>query len=344
MKKHIDYWIIVSLIGLTFFSLFNIFGMKRDLFANQLFFFIVGFILLYLFHRVGVIFFRLNSLFFYISFLILLIVTYFIGTTVRGSRRWIDLFFFRFQTSEFFKVFFLVFIADYFSKAKKITGRTYAVSFLFFLIPFFIIFKQPDLASSVVYLLVYLCILFLAGFSIRYLVYFFGASAISLPLLWHFLKDYQKVRFISFFNPEAHEQGIAYNLIQSIITVGSGRIFGRGLGLGTQSRFQFLPEFHTDFAYASLVEQFGLFGGIIVLFLYGVIIYRLFIRARALKKNPFNLLFLSGTALFLSISIVINIGMNLGILPVAGIALPLISYGGSSIVSIFVMLGLALSL
>ena len=344
MKKPLDYWILLSLIGLSFFSLFNIFGIKHELFGNQLFFFIVGFILLYTFYRIGILFFRLNSTFFYISFLILLIVTFFIGTTVRGSRRWIDLYFFRFQTSEFFKVFFLLYLADYISKVKKIDKRTYLISFFIFLAPFLIIFKQPDLASSLVYLFVFVCVLFLTGFPLKYFAYGIGSIVVSLPVLWHFLKDYQKVRFISFINPEPNSQGIAYNLIQSIITVGSGRFFGRGLGLGTQSRFQFLPEYHTDFAFASLVEQFGLFGGVIVLALYGIIIYRLFKKARIERNNPFAFLYLYGSALFLTISLAINIGMNVGLLPIAGIALPLISYGGSSILSIFIMLGLALSL
>lgn len=344
MKKQLDYWIVGSLVGISFFSLFTIFGIKRELFANQLFFFIIGFVLCYIFYRIGILFFRLNSTFFFGSFLFLLAATYLIGTTVRGSRRWIDLYFFRFQSSEFFKVFFLLYIADYFSKAKKITNKTYLISFLIFLVPFLIIFKQPDLATALVYLLVYLGVLFLSGFSLKYFIYIVTTSVISLPVMWHVLKDYQKVRFISFLNPEPHEQGIAYNLIQSIITVGSGRLFGRGLGLGTQSRFQFLPEYHTDFAFASMVEQFGLVGGIIVLTLYGIIIYRLIRRGWIERNNLFKLLFLHGAALFLTISVAINIGMNLGILPIAGIALPLISYGGSSIVSVFILLGLALSL
>ncbi len=344
MKRTFDIWIVLPLIGLSLFSLFNVFGIKKDLFANQFFFFVVGFIALFILSRTGINFFKINAITFYIFSIILLVLTFIVGETVRGSKRWIDLYFFQFQASEFLKPFFLVFLADYLSKKKPNVKKYWFGAFVIFLVPFLIIFRQPDLGNSIIYVLLFGSLIFFAGFSIRYFIYIFALFFLALPVLWRFLKDYQKGRIISFINPELDSQGIAYNLIQSVITVGSGGLWGRGLGLGTQSRFRFLPEYHTDFAYASAVEQFGMVGGTVILLLFTLIIYRLIKRGFEEKNSLFNYFFLLGTASLLIISVGINVGMNLGLLPVTGIALPLISYGGSSIISTLMLLGLALSI
>ncbi len=277
----------------------------------------------------------------YITFIILLIATYVTGDVIRGSRRWIDLIVFNFQPSEFLKPFFLIYMAQLFSK-KNLTPKTLFTAAGYFVIVFLIILKQPDLGSALLYLGTFVSLIFFAGLSIRYYIYGALFALITSPILWNFLKDYQRNRIISFIDPLHDASGISYNLIQSIITVGSGGLLGRGLGLGTQSRFLFLPENHTDFAFASLIEQFGFVGGIAIIGLYCVLLYRLLLVVRDRKKEYFYYLYTVGVILFLTISITINVGMNMGIFPVTGIALPFISYGGSSVVSTMIMIALAL--
>lgn len=343
MTKKIDIWIVISLVGLVLFSLFTILGIDHRLFVDQLIFFLVGFIFFAIANRMGVDFLRLNSFYIYIAFIGVLLFTFFFGDVVRGSRRWISFYFFNVQPSEFFRPFFLLFLADLLASRMEYFRKT-VISFCIFFVPFLIILLQPDLGSSLVYVGTYVAVLFFAGMPARYFIKSVVIGAIASPLLWNMLHEYQKQRLTSFINPEAHAQDLSYNLIQSIITVGSGAFFGRGLGLGTQSRFRFLPENHTDFAFASLVEQFGFVGGFCVIVLFAILVYRLLRKARRVRTDHFRFLFMMGTILFILLPVFINIGMNLGMLPVTGITLPLISYGGSSIVSTLILIGLALSI
>lgn len=342
MKKILDWPLIFSLLGLAFFSLFNLLGVKKTLLFNQLIYFLIGFLFLFLFFRIGLRFFRLNSQVFYGLAVFFLLLSLIFGEEIRGSRRWLDLFLFRFQPSEFLKVFFIIALSDFFS--QNINYKKILVSVVVFLLPIVVVFKQPDLGSALVYLSIYISILFFAGAPKRYFIYSLLGILITAPLVWHGLADYQKNRVVGFVNPSVDPAGISYNLIQSVITVGSGGFFGRGLGRGTQSRFLFLPENTTDFAFASLVEQFGFMGGGIVILLYGIIIYCLLKKLTMNAKNRFQFLYLVGLLTGLTVHIFINIGMNLGLMPVAGIPLPLISYGGSSIVTTMMLLGLANSL
>ncbi|HLD27118.1 MAG TPA: FtsW/RodA/SpoVE family cell cycle protein [Patescibacteria group bacterium] len=350
MKKKFDFVILFCLISLSAFSFFTILGSKNSFLRSQLLYFFMGFLSLFIFYRIGIRFFRLNTLFFYCLSVGLLIFGFFFGESIRGSRRWIDLYFFNFQPSEFLKTFFIIYIAHFFSvslvKTEAIIKnmKKIMISFLIFIPPIFIVFMQPDLGSSIVYLLIYVSIIFFSRFPPKYFLYSAIFFLSVTPLVWHFLAEYQKNRIVSFIEPSADPDGISYNLIQSIITIGSGGFFGRGLGQGTQSRFLFLPENATDFAYASLVEQFGFIGGIIVIVLYGIIAYRLIQKIQRSQKGSFNFLFLTSSLIYLIAHVSINIGMNLGLLPIAGIPLLLISYGGSSIVSTMMLFGLAMSL
>lgn len=335
--------LIIPSVFLSAFGLFNLFGLNQGLFLRQLIYCLVGFGLYYLIRYVGRHFFQINSRFFYYFFLVFLIITYVVGIEAHGSKRWLDFFLFRFQASEFFKPFFILFLSEYLfsSDVFKNDLNFFLKSFIYFVVPFFIIFKQPDLANAAAFLFIYLLVLFFSKIPKKYLIYFFGTIVLFLPLSWFFLKDYQKARLISFLSPHLDTQGIAYNMIQAVITIGSGKFFGRGLGLGTQSRLYFLPENTTDFAFASLVEQFGFFGGFFVIFFYALLIY--FVAKRTVKfyfeKNDDSrkkFLYCLGMLAYLSFQVFINIGMNMGLLPVAGVALPFISYGGSSILALFV--------
>lgn len=339
--------LIFSSIFLSVFGLFNLFGLNQDLFYRQLIYCIFGFSIYFLVKSMGRHFFKINSRFLYFFFLIALIVTFVIGVEARGSKRWLDFYFFRFQASEFFKPVFILFLSQYLQSSNvfKNDVNLFLKSFIYFFVPFFIIFKQPDLANAVTFLFIYLVIVFFSKVPKKYLFSFFGILSMFLPFSWFFLKDYQKARLTSFFSPHIDTQGIAYNMIQAVITIGSGKFFGRGLGLGTQSRLYFLPENTTDFAFASLVEQFGFFGGFFVIFFYSLLIY--YVAKKTIKyffdksdEGKSKFLFCIGMLAYLTFQVFVNIGMNMGLLPVAGVALPFISYGGSSVLAL--LIGLAL--
>lgn len=277
----------------------------------------------------------------YLATLILLGSTYFFGESVRGSLRWIPLGSFQLQTSELVKPFLALFFAHYFTLNPVRDLRSLFASLLYFLPPFLLVFFQPDLGTSLVLASIYLSMLFVSGLPRIFL--FVGSSLlVGLALLSpYFLAPYQLARLESFIDPSRDPLGSGYNVIQSTIAVGSGGFWGKGLGHGTQSHLKFLPERHTDFMFASLAEELGFLGLLSTL----VIFYVLFARLLGVaQKNPgAGRLVLSGLACYLMFQAFINIGMNLGIAPVTGVTLPLISYGGSSILGVAISLGIASS-
>src|SRR3989339_2102258 len=339
--------IIFSLIFLSVFGLFNLFGLSQDLFIRQFLFLIFGFLSYFVIKHIGSHFFRINSKFFYWFFLAILIITFIVGLEVKGSKRWLNFYFFNFQGSEFFKVFFILFLADILT-VKNLLSNTF-LNFikicLYFLIPFIIVFKQPDLGNAMVYFFIFFALLIFSNFSKKYLGYLIGIIVLLAPVGWFIIKDYQRDRILSFIRPDLDVQGAAYNMIQSVITIGSGMFFGRGLGLGTQSQLFFLPENTTDFAFASLVEQFGFFGGFFVLIFFTLIFIQLVKKTvhfyhQKSEDDQKKFLYCLGILTCFVSQTIINLGMNMGIMPVTGIALPFISYGGSSVLAI--LLGLAL--
>jgi len=332
---------------LLLFSSFNLFGIKQSLIVRQSIYVVIGFIVFFIVKKIGLNFIKINSRFFYWVFIFILIITYVIGIEIKGSKRWIDLYFFNFQASEIFKPFFIIFMAKYLSEAEQVSNKlkVFVLSLFYFILPTFIIFKQPDLGNSLTYLFIYLIMIYFSGLPKKYLIYLILFMVLSLPLLWLSLKTYQKDRIYSFLNPQFDQQGNSYNMIQAMIAVGSGKFFGQGLGLGKQSRLFFLPENQTDFAFSSLIEQFGFVGGFICLALYiimtVIIIIRCFKHFMVRGDNEhFNFYYLLGFLSYFVFQIIINIGMNFGLLPIAGIALPFMSYGGSSIIALMVSMAL----
>ena len=317
------------------------FGIKKELFLIHGVYLLIGLAFFFFFSRMDTKILRSNALLFYSVSVILLIAVLIFGAEVRGAHRWFDLYIFRFQVAEFVKPFFLLAVSAIIASTKKLEPDTVFKGLVITFLPLFLIFLEPDLDTVILYFLVVIGLFFVAGVRVRYYIGAAVAGIITTPLLWQLLREYQKQRIIGFLTPELNTQGINYNINQSIIAVGSGQFFGKGLGLGTQSRFQFLPEYHTDFAFASLVEQFGFIGGVFVLALYGILLFELFKKAWTRQDDRFAVTYLYGCALFLFFSMFFNVGMNLGLLPVTGIALPFISYGGSSIVSTMILLGIA---
>lgn len=329
------------------FSIFNLIGIKPEIVLSQLIFFGIAIAAFFIFRRIGLTFFRQNAKLIYWIFIGLLIITYVVGFEARGSKRWIDLYFFAFQPSEFFKIFYVIFLADFFSTMKKDSDEisVFFKSLGYFALPTLIIFKQPDLGSALVYTCIYIVLLFFSYIPKKTILSFLGILALFLPLGWFLLHDYQRNRVLSFINPNVDSAGTGYNMLQAVITAGSGRFFGRGLGHGTQTKLSFLPENHTDFAFSSLVEQFGFVGGFLVLSAYFSIVLILIRRimhyiTKTDKNDYFYALLLIGFLTYFVFQLLVNIAMNVGIFPVTGITLPFISYGGSSLLGLMISLAL----
>ncbi len=335
--------LLIPSLFLSLFGIFTVFGIRQNLLVSQIVYFSLAFGAFFIVKKIGSTIFHLNIRSIYWFFVAILLLTFIIGLEVKGSKRWIDLYFYRFQASEFFKIFFIMFMADFLSKKYfKFENFSYfLMSFLYFIIPTFIIFKQPDLGNALVFAVIYVVMVLFSRFPKRYLFTTILVVMLLLPFSWIFLKEYQKSRILSFVNPHVDTQGTSYNMIQAVITVGSGNLLGKGLGLGTQSRLYFLPENYTDFAFSSLIEQFGFVGGLLVLICYATLFYLLVMRMlkyyyRTDQEGKRNFLYCVGFIAYLLFQVVINISMNMGLVPVAGIALPFISYGGSSVLALII--------
>lgn len=331
------------------FGLINLIGIRPDLVFVHLAYFGIGLFIFAAikFLKIKAQFFRHNATFFFWLFFLLLIVTYFIGVEVKGSRRWVELYFFRFQPSEFFKIVFIIFLAQVFSTYNALRQkRTIFLTTLFAtLIPFLFIYKQPDLGTAMVIFAIFIIMSFLSPTPKKHIFIFLLTVVVSLPLIWFSLHDYQRSRVLTFINAEQGTQETAYNMTQAIIAVGSGHLLGTGLGLGKQSQLYFLPEYHTDFAFSSFIEQFGFIGGLILISLYITFFIFLFRRMLFYKNQKeelarFNYYYLVGFSALIIFQTCVNIGMNMGILPIAGITLPFVSYGGSSLITL--LIGIAL--
>ena len=276
----------------------------------------------------------------YIMIIALLLFVLILGIETRGSIRWIPIGGLNIQPSEFAKPILIIYLANFWLKAAP-TWLNVLKSGLLLLPVLFLIFKQPDLGTTLTISAVWFGVLFASRVSLKKVLMVVLIIVFLIPASWFTLQDYQRLRITSFLSPETDPLGVGYNLIQSRVAVGSGQLFGRGLGYGTQSRLQFLPEYRTDFIFATIAEEFGFLGSMLLLLIYIFLIgYCLKISS---SSNYDGSLLASGVAVMLLFQTTVNIGMNLGILPITGITLPLISYGGSSLISTMISLGLVAS-
>jgi rod shape determining protein RodA len=283
-----------------------------------------------------VIFFAGLCLLFYLHF-------YGVG---KGAQRWIEIFGFRFQPSEFMKLFIAMFIAKYLEdKPSPPDFKTVLVSIALVFLPVILVAMQPDLGTSILVGLSGLVVLFFAGIKAKLISFFTFIVVIPLGILYWFfgLLDYQKARIISLLNPEDDKLGASYQIIQSKIAIGSGGIYGKGWLNGTQSHLEFLPERSTDFIFAVFAEEFGFLGTSMLMLLYLLIILRIFYIA-SVTQTHFGRLFVSAIAVILLLHIFVNIGMVSGILPVVGVPLPLVSFGGSSMLVFMSAFGIIMSI
>lgn len=276
--------------------------------------------------------------------LLLLLAVLFFGTEGKGAQRWLDLGFFRFQPSEIIKLAVPILIAAFLAERPLPPSAWRLITGLVLIgLPAFLIAKQPDLGTAILIASSGLIVLFLAGISWKIIIGFISSCAAAAPVLWYFMHDYQRRRVLTFLNPENDPLGAGYHIIQSKIAIGSGGIFGQGWLQGTQSHLEFLPERSTDFIFAVIAEEFGLVGAILLLCLYLLIAARgLFIASQA--QSSFSRLLAGSISITFLVYVFVNVGMVTGLLPVVGVPLPLISYGGTSMVTLLAGFGILMSI
>jgi len=312
---------------------------------NHILRFIIFFSLMIFLSFVNIKFWHATGYFFYIIVLLLLIGASFYGVTAQGSQRWINLYFINLQPSELMKIAIIVCFAKYYHRVQinsvnKIT--TLAIPMVILIIPIFLVVAQPDLGTSILIALSGLMVLWLAGVNVKYFVYSSLIFIISAPFVISFLKPYQKLRILTFFNPDKDPLGAGYQIIQSKIAVGSGGLYGKGFLKGTQGYLEFLPEKHTDFIFTLFSEEFGFLGSLVLLLIYAIIIFRI-VRIGYQSRSFFGRLFCFGFASAIFIYVSVNMCMVLGLLPIVGSPLPIMSYGGSSMLATMIGFSIVMS-
>ena len=276
----------------------------------------------------------------------LLISLFVFGYVAKGAQSWFDLGFFSLQPAEFVKIILIILLAKYFSRRHIEIAhiKHILVSGVYAFIIFILVLIQPDFGSAIIIFFLWLGMVFVSGISKKHIALVGLVGAITFAGLWSFgFQDYQKSRIKNFIHPLADIRGTGYNAYQSTIAVGSGQWLGKGVGYGTQSRLRFLPEYQTDFIFAAFAEEWGYVGVLLLFFLFTILIVRIVMIAMHGATN-FEILFGLGVAILFIVHVLINIGMNIGVLPVTGTALPLLSYGGTHILTEFIALGILMGM
>lgn len=347
-RLHIDGLLFLALVALCVTSLFVVYsagGQEIELVWAQATRIALSFTVLFIVAQINPMHYKGWSVFLYVTGIALLVAVLVLGVSGKGAQRWLDLGFTRIQPAELLKLAVPFMIAWYCCRgASPIRVWQVAMGMLLTLIPTILIFLQPDLGTAILVASSGVFVLFLAGMSWRVVTAGVLMVASSLPVLWFFgLHDYQRNRVLTLLNPERDPLGAGYHIIQSKIAIGSGGIEGKGWLQGTQSQLEFLPERHTDFIFSVFSEEFGLIGVIALLALYGFIIVRgLLISVRA--QNMYSRLLGGSITLTFFIYVLVNIGMVSGLLPVVGVPLPLISYGGTSMVTMMAGFGILMAI
>jgi len=348
--KNLDWILITSSFLLICFGLLSIYSssLGRNDFLNlkkQIIFFAIGIVLMFFFSFFDWRNFRENSsliLILYFICLAALVGLFFFAPSIRGVKSWYKIGIFSLDPIEFTKIILIILLAKYFSTrhVEMYQVRHILLSGLYVFLPAVLIFLQPNLGSVLILVSIWVGVLIVSGIKLRHFLILVFCALLILVLGWNFLlKDYQKVRIISFVSPQVEPLGINWNQNQAKIAIGSGKIFGQGIGSGSQTQYGFLPETQTDFIFAAIAEETGLAGVSILLLLFLVLIWRIFKIALSSQSN-FPRLFSTGFAILLISQIFIHIGMNLGLLPIIGISLPLVSYGGNGLITLLISIGI----
>lgn len=330
----------LSIISLLALSVFVLSAISPGLFPSYFIYIAVSVIAFYIFSKADFEVLSIFSWHFYIISIFLLAITLVIGSVTRGTVRWIPIGIVRLQPAEIVRPFLILFFANFLVQ-NKVTLPHLFKALLLLLIPTLLILIQPSLGVSILTVIGFIGATFSISFEKRYILVGFVIAILVLPLFWFVLKPYQKQRVETFMNPSSDPRGAGYNSIQSMIAIGSGKFFGRNLGEGVQTQLAFLPEKQTDFIFAAISEELGFVGSFLVLAVTFLLLWRLTVFTEN-AVNPIGRAYLSGFLLSIFVEILVHVGMNLGLLPVAGLPYPLVSAGGSSLLSTMIGLGIAL--
>ena len=338
---------LVLLLGIiSFFAMYSTERGNLDYYTkNHIYRFFTFFIIFIAASFINIRLWHKSAYIFYFIILILLFGVGFFGITASGSTRWINLFFINLQPSELMKIAIIIFLARYYNRipSRDVNRLKFLIQPLFaLLIPVALIIVQPDLGTAILILSGGLVMVWLAGLKIRYFIYSFLTFICLAPIVIAFLKPYQKLRILTFLNPERDPLGAGYQLIQSKIAIGSGGLSGKGFLKGSQSYLDYLPEKHTDFIFTLFSEEFGFFGSVFLLIVYALIIQRIVVIGNQ-SKNNFSKLYCYGFASAFFIYVAVNMSMVLGLVPIVGAPLPIMSYGGSAMLAMMIGLGIVMS-
>lgn len=336
----------IVLIGVGLVTIYSLtyYNDNVRLFYNQLTYAIVGIALAIVFTFIDYRHYKGLSPYIYIIGLVFLGLVMIIGKTSFGATRWISLGFFDFQPSELFKLVLIIVLSAYLStKISRLKFRQIIVVAVIFLIGAGLIISQPDLGSAIILIFITIALIFSIKPKKIHTIIIIIIITLTIPVGWLTLHDYQKDRVLTFLNPQKDPLGTGYNVTQSTITVGSGGLWGRGFGHGPQSQLNFLPVAHTDFIFAGIAEATGFIGSSALIIIYFVLIVRI-LNVAKISKDSFGMLLAIGIAVVIFGQVFINIGMNIGVVPVTGIPLPYISYGGSSLLIMMIAIGILQSI
>ena len=347
--RSFDYVLLLSILILGVISNLSMYSTDGGEFLyhtkSHLLRFVVFFTLMVFLSFLSLRFWHATAYLFYIIILGFLIWASLYGVTASGSQRWINLYFINLQPSELMKIAIIVCFARYFHR-EQLTNinslKNILLSITILILPILLVVSQPDLGTSILIAISGLIVLWLAGFNVRYFIYSGLALLISLPFVISILKPYQKLRVLSFFNPDRDPLGAGYQIIQSKIAVGSGGLMGKGFLKGTQSYLEFLPEKHTDFIFTLFSEEQGFVGSVFLLVLYAILIYRI-LKIGSVSRSYFGKLFCYGFGSAIFVYVAVNMAMVLGLLPIVGSPLPIMSYGGSSMLATMIGLSIVMS-
>ncbi len=345
----IDYVLVFSIFILGVVSIFAMYSTDGGEFKyhteSHILRFFIFFIMFFALSFIQIRFWHSTSYLIYFIFFVLLIGVKYFGLTSSGSQRWLNFYFMNLQPSELMKIGLILFLSKYYHRVS--IENINSLKFLFLPIvaliaPVLLVVMQPDLGTSILIASGGIVVAWLAGVRAKFFVYATLVFIALLPIAISFLKPYQKSRILTFLNPEKDPLGAGYQIIQSKIAIGSGGLFGKGFLNGSQSYLDYLPEKHTDFIFTLFSEEFGFFGSVFILLLYGLIVSRI-VRIGNVTRSNFGKLYCYSFATAFFIYVVVNMGMVLGLLPIVGSPLPIMSYGGSSMMAIMFGLGIAMS-
>lgn len=349
MKREFDYGLIFIVLVILTMGLFFLYSASYQKFIlsninlplRQLQWAIMGAVLAFIFFKIG--YERLIDFGYHLFALnvLLLLLVLIVGDVRYGARRWLEFGAFAFQPSEFAKITFVLALAKYLGDAKEniVKPRALLVPLIMALVPMALIFKEPDLGTALIFIPILFVMLLVSGANIKHILRLLAVGLVCVPFVWLFLKDYQKARLLVFLNPNLDPLGAGYTIIQSKIAIGSGGLFGKGWLSGTQNQLNFLPERHTDFIFSVVGEEWGFIGGALLLWLY----YKFISKGILIAETTSDLYGKSlayGIVTIFAIHIIVNIGMVCGLMPVVGLPLPFLTYGGSFLISSLVSVGI----